>query len=304
MFTILSRIVHYGFRNFMRNGLLSTATVAIMVLALLVFMGLILFEVVADRAVASIQDKIDISVYFKKTTPEDRILEIKESLEKLPEVERVEYVSEDKALDIFKSSRTYTDSPEIGQALAEINTNPLAASLNIKARKPDQYASIADYLDAPSIAEHVYAKSYEQNKAVIHRLANIVDTVNRGGLAAIVLLAAIAGLVVFNTIRIVIHSNREEIGVMRAVGASNFLVRGPLVVEGLIAGVLAAVVSVVIAAPLVYVASPYLKEFIPSFDMLDYFWGNGLRLFGYQLLFGVGIGCISSFVAVRRYLKN
>ncbi len=302
MFTIISRIIHYGFKNFWRNGLLSTATVAIMVLALLVFAGLIIFDTVAEHAVASIQDKIDISVYFKTTTPEDQILQLKESLESVPEVKEVEYISRDKALEIFKESEK--DDQVISRVLNELNTNPLQASLNIKAKKPNQYASIANYLKAPNLATYIDSVSYSKNQVVIDRLVSVIDTINRGGLVFTIFLALIAGLVVFNTIRIAIHSNREEIGIMRAVGASNLLIRGPLVIEGIIAGVLAAALSMIITAPIVYFVSPYVKVFIPGFDVFQYFVSDIGRLFLYQLLFGVGIGVLSSFFAVRRYLKN
>ena len=302
MLTILSRIIHYGLQNFRRNGLLSAATVAIMVLALLVFHGLVLFDVVADSAVASIQDKIDISVYFKTTTSEDDILNIKQSLESLSEVKSVEYVSRDRALEIFKEK--HANDPIISQGINELDSNPLEASLNVKATSPDQYASIASYLESPNLKTHIDSVSYTENQIVIERLASIIDNVNRGGLALTIFLALVAGLVVFNTIRIAIYSNREEISIMRLVGASNSLVRGPSMVEGLIQGVLGAVVSMLLAAPLVYVASPRLEAFIPGLNLFQYFYSHLALLMLYQLIFGVGIGVFSSFMAVRRYLRN
>jgi cell division transport system permease protein len=302
MFTVISRIIHFGFKNFWRNGWLSTVTVIIMVLASLVFVGLIIFRFIAAQASSSIQDKIDISVYFKTATSEDQILNIKQSLENLSAVKSVEYISRDRALEIFKAS--HQNDVVISQGINELGSNPLEASLNIKARRPDQYADIADYLGAPNLAQYIDSVSYAKNQVVIDRLTSIVNNVDRGGLALTIFLALIAGLVVFNTIRMSIYSNREEIGVMRAVGASNALVRGPLVVDGAISGALAALMSLVIAAPLVYFISPYIRVFIPGLDIFQYFYTHIFQLFLYQLLFSVGIGTLSSFVAVRRYLKN
>lgn len=273
-----------------------------MVLALLVFHGLVLFDFVAEGAVASIEDKIDISVYFRTKTPEDDILNVKQSLESLSEVRSVEYVSRDEALEIFKEK--HADDPIISQGINELDSNPLEASLNVKAHRPDQYAAIAAYLDSPNLKTHIDSVSYSKNQIVIDRLAAIVESVNRGGLVLTILFAAIAGLVVFNTIRIAIHSNREEISIMRLVGASNSLVRGPSMVEGVISGILGAIASLALAAPLVYFISPYLSSFIPGLDLLQYFYANILMLFLYQLAFGIGIGATSSLVAVRRYLKN
>jgi cell division transport system permease protein len=294
--------MHYGFRNFWRNGWLSTVTVIVMMLASFVFAGLLIFRVVANAAAASIQDKIDISVYFKTDTSEDQILNIKQSLGNLSQVKSVEYVSRDEALQIFKDA--HKNDAVISQGINELTTNPLEASLNIKADRPDQYATIADYLQTPDLSAFVDSVSYSTNQGVIDRLASIVGNVNRGGLALTLILAIIAGLVVFNTIRLAIYSNREEIGVMRVVGASNSFVRGPLVVEGIISGVLSAVLSLVMILPFIYFVSPHLNVFIPGLNIFQYFYAHIFSLFAYQLLFGVGIGTLSSLVAVRRYLKN
>lgn len=302
MVTIISRIFRYGFKNFWRNGWLSTATVAIMTMALLVFVGLTLFRVVTDRASASIQDKIDISVYFKSNTPEDQILNVKQSLESLAEVKGVDYISSDRALEIFKAG--HRNDQIVSQAINELTTNPLLASLNVKAQRPDQYATIAGYLAAPSLSSYIESVSYAKNQIVIDRLTAIVDNVNRGGLALTIILSLVAGLVVFNTIRLAIYSNREEIGVMRVVGASNGFVRGPYVVEGIVSGAIAALVSMIVAAPLTYVVSPYLSTFIPGLNIFEYFSSNLFVLLGYQIFFGVALGIVSSFVAVRRYLRN
>ncbi len=302
MFTVISRIFHYGFKNFWRNGWLSAATVAIMALALLISVSLILFSVISNRAVASIQDKIDITVYFKTNVPEDEILNIKNSLESLDEVKAVEYISRTQGLETFKNK--YQNDPSIAQALNAVNTNPLEALLNIKARQSDQYAAIARYFEAPNLKQFVDTVSYNKNQVVIERLNTIIRSVNRGVLALIIVIALIAGLVIFNTIRIAIYSNRDEISIMRVVGASNSLVRGPYVVEGMLGGIVAAVLSIIVALPIVYFVSPYLNIFIPKLEIFRYFLQNIFVLTGYQILFGIGIGGFSSFVAVKRYLKN
>ena len=302
MFTVISRIVHYGVKNFWRNGWLSTTTVIIMILCLSVAVGLIMFNVVTTRVIASVENKIDISVYFKTNSPEDQILSLKQSLENLSEVKAVDYISRDQALEIFKEAHKAKE--EITQALSELGENPLEASLAIKAHEPDQYAAIASYLTASSLANLIDNVSYSENQPIIDFLNQIIKNVNRGGFALTLLMAFFAGLVVFNTVRLAIYSNRDEIGIMRVVGASNSLVRGPYVVDGVLAGSLAAIFSVILSAPIVYVVSPYLKVAVPGLDMFEYFYTNILMLFGYQLLFGILIGAFSSFVAVRRYLKN
>jgi cell division transport system permease protein len=302
MFTIISRIFHFGLKNFSRNGWLSAATVAIMTLAGAVFMGLILFGVTTSKAAASIQDKIDISVFFNTNTAEDEILNIQKSLQALPEVSQVTYISRDQALQNFEAA--HANDQTITQALTELNSNPLEASLSIKAKDPSKYQDIASFLSSPDLAQYIDTQSYTNNQSVIDRLAKIVRYVEGGGLLATIILAFLAGLVVFNTIQLAIYSNREEIGIMRVVGASNSLVRGPFVIEGMLCGAIAAVISLLIVAPILYFVGPYLDVFIPGLAIFRYFYTHIFLLFLYELLFGVLIGAFSSSFAVRKYLKN
>jgi cell division transport system permease protein len=302
MFTIISRIFHFGFKNFWRNGWLSTATIAIMTLASIGFLGLIIFGVVTRAAASAIQDKIDISVYFNTNTSEDEILNIQQSLEGLSQVASVNYISQDQALATFQQN--HASDPTVSQAINQLDTNPLEASLNVTAKDPSEYGAINDYLTSPDLSQYIDTISYAQNQDVINRLAAIVRDVSIGGWIMTIFLALVAGLVMFNTIRLAIYSNREEIGVMRVVGASNSLVRGPFVVEGMLWGLIAALVSLIVFAPVLYFVSPYLNEFIPGLDIFRYFYTHIIQLFVYELLFGVVIGGLSSFWAVRRYLKN
>jgi cell division transport system permease protein len=302
MFTIISRIFHYGFKNFWRNGWLSTATVAIMTVALTVFAGLIMFSVITQAAASAIQDKIDISVYFNTNTSEDQILNIQQSLQSLSQVQSVGYTSRDQALANFEAN--HASDPTVTQAINQLDTNPLEASLNVKAKDPSQYPAIADYLSSPNLVPYIDNVSYAQNQNVIDRLAAIVRNVETGGFVVTLLLTLIAGLVIFNTIRLAIYSNRDEIGVMRVVGASNSMVRGPYVVEGMLCGGIAAIASLIIAAPAIYFVNPYLNTFIPGLNLFQYFYTHIAQLLLYELLFGVVIGALSSFIAVRRYLRN
>jgi cell division transport system permease protein len=302
MFTIISRIFHFGLKNFWRNGWLSTATVAIMTLASIGFLGLIMFGVITHAAASAIQDKIDISVYFNTNTSEDEILNIQQSLEGLSQVASVNYISQDQALATFQQN--HASDPTVSQAINQLDTNPLEASLNVTAKDPSEYGAINNYLSSPDLSQYIDTISYAQNQDVINRLAAIVRDVNIGGWIVTVFLALVAGLVMFNTIRLAIYSNREEIGVMRVVGASNSLVRGPFVVEGMLWGLIAALISLIVFAPILYFVSPYLNEFIPGLNIFHYFYTHIIQLFIYELLFGVVIGGLSSFWAVRRYLKN
>lgn len=308
MFTILSRIIHYGFKNFWRNGLLSTAMIAIMTLSLLVFSGLILANVATGQMISFLKDKIDISVYFKSTASEDQILNIKSILEGTPEIKAVDYISSDKALENFKTE--HANDPTIVQSLDQLSANPFEATLNIKAHDTSQYGAIDEYLKAGAISQYVDKVDYAQNQVVINRLTAIINGVNRAGLILTIILTLIAGLVVFNTVRLAIYSNRDEIGVMRLVGASNIFVRGPYIVEGLIGGFFSAIISTIFIAlligaiPFIFPNSSYVDVSLPGFSFSGYVYANLFKLFIYQLLFGIFVATASSFIAVRKYLRS
>lgn len=301
MIVTLSRIIKYGWQGFLRNSWLSISTIGIMVLALIVFEGLILFNFITKGAVQSIQEKVDISVYFKSNASEDSILNIKRSLEGLSEVRLVEYISRDKALEEFKIR--HAEDEIIIQTLEELDENPLLASLNIKAKKLDQYGTIAGYLETASLQDLIEKVTYAQNKIVIDRLTTLVSTFKKSVIILTLFLVFLAVLVTFNTIRLAIFSNSEQIEIMRLVGASNGFIRGPYIVEGIIYGVVAAVTSFLIFIPIINFISPHIANFILEVDLKSYFAGSWGNLLMYQLLFGVVLGIISSIIAVRRYLR-
>ncbi len=301
MATTLFRIIKFGLQTFSRNGLLSATTTVIMVLAVLVFNGLLVFNVVANSATDSIQDKIDISVYFKASAAENQILNLQKGLQSLAEVRAVEYVSQEKALEIFKNN--HGDNDAVSQALAELQVNPLLASLNIKAKAPELYPTIAGFFENPNLESLIEKVTYGENKDAINRLAAIISTVKNVGWGMTIFLALVAVMVTFNTIRLAIYSNREELAVMRLVGASNKFINGPYVVAGVIYGVLAALVGILISTPMILVSSPYVEAFIPGLSLSAYLGSHVPQFVFYQLFFAVALGAVSAVVAARRYLK-
>ena len=300
MITTLVRIIRYGFQSFWRNGWLSTATIMVMVLALLVFLGLLLFGVITEKAIITLQDKIDISVYFKQGLNIDEISKIQKSVEALAEVKAVEYISAEKALTVFKA-RHEADAT-IGKALEELSENPLVASLNVKAKDPKDYEKIANYLQDDKLKKSIDKVTYGQNQLAITRLIKIADTAKGAGIVITLILAFIATVVTFNTVRLAIYSSREEIGIMRLVGASNAYIRGPYLVEGILYGLISAILAIIIIAPILNMATPYITALIPEMNLSAYFYANLVSLLGYSILAGVILGTFSSYIAIRRYL--
>lgn len=301
MATTLYRIIKYGVQAFFRNKWLTIATVSVMMMALFVFLSLIIFNVLTNNALLILRDKIDISVYFQSTVKEDDILNLKRSLESLKEVKNVEYVSRTEALAAFKERHISDET--ISKALSVLDENPLLASLNIKANDPQDYPIISAYLDNDNMKELVDQVTYNENQIVINRLASIVQTAKKTGIALTSLLSLIAVLVTLNTIILSIYSTRDEISIMRLVGAGNKFIRGPYIVQGILYGISAAIIGMVIMLPLVIFASPYVEVLMPEMNLQSYFYNHALILLGYQLLLGISLGAVSSIIAVSKYLK-
>ena len=220
----------------------------------------------------------------------------------MSQVKSVQYISNAQALQIFEQQ--HANDPTISQALNELGANPLSASLNIKANNPNDYPVIASYLNSSQVSGLVENVSYNQNQLVIKRLAEIINISREAGLILTIILAFAATLIAFNTILIAIYSNREEVEIMRFVGASNTFISGPYIIEGVVYGIVAAVISLLILTPIVFVISPYMQVFIPGFSLQQYFVGSLFLLFLYEIIFGSVIGIISGMIALRRYLKK
>ena len=301
MFTTLGRIIKSGLLNFWRNGWLSTATVLIMTIALITWTSIFLLNVVLTSVLNVLAEKVDVSVYFNLDTKEPDILALKSKLESLKEVANVGYVSTDQALEIFKNRHAGDDI--LLKSIQELNNNPLEASLNILAKDSAQYATIASFLNQDQFKNIISKINYTENKVVIDRLNNIIRVLRESGFVAGLILAFIAFLVAFNTVRLAIYSSREEITVMKLVGASNWFVRGPFIVEGVLHGMIASAFSFMVIIPGIGFLGPKLFNFLPEINLMNYIGNNFWSLLLFQTLGGIILGVFSSWVAIRKYLK-
>lgn len=305
-FTVLKRIIKAGFLNFKRGGVVSWAAVLVVTITLSVITAIILLQAVLHFSLQQIENKVDVTIYFTTKAPEDKIFLLKSSLEKLPEVAKVSYTSADEALRIFRQ-RHENDYPTI-QALDEIGENPLGAHLNIKAKEVSQYESIANFMKSDNAlvagsASIVDKVNYYQNKLVIDRLNSVIGGAQQLGFLITLILVVISIIITFNTSRLAIFISREEIGVMRLVGASKMQVRGPFMIEGVIYGVIATLITLAIFWPATAWLGRNMTDFL-GINMYDYYLGSFFQIFVILLLSGVVLGIISSFLAVRKYLKK
>lgn len=305
MVTGIKRIIRSGFVGFWRNAFVSLSAIFVITVTLTVVGGMMLFGQLLDATLGQIQDKVDINVYMVPTAQESAIQELKSSLEALPDVREVIYTSREEALAQFQA-RHQEDELTI-LALEELGENPLGASLSIRAQTPSQYASIQTFLEERHATESptnplINRTNYNDNKQVIDRLTGIIQAVDRASFIAMVILIASSVLIAFNTIRLTIYTSREEIGVMRLVGASNMFIRGPFILQGVMYGLVSGILTLLILYPVVLWLGPRTESFF-LFDIFEYFVND----FGYLFLVIVGsgivLGVVSSALAITRYLR-
>ena len=300
------RIIKGGFLNFKRGGLVSWAAVLVVTVTLCVITLVVLLQAVLHFNLNQIKDKVDVNIYITAGTSEDKIMLLKSSLEKLPEVSQVFYTSAEDNLNNFRL-RHSNDYPTI-QALDEIGNNPLLATLGVKAKEISQYEAIANFLKSDdslvlgsvSIIDHT---NYYNNKEIISKLDVIISGAQKLGFLLTLLFVIISIIITFNTIRLTIFISKEEIGVMRLVGASKMHVRGPFMIEGAIYGAVATIITLVLFWPVTFWLGAKMTDFL-GINMYNYYVSSFFQIFAILLLSGVGLGIVSSFLAARKYLNK
>lgn len=310
----VKRVLRTGLISFWRNGFVSVASILVMTITLFVVGSLVFNNALLQSSLRELTDKVDINVYFVTNAPEQDVLALQKTLKSFPEVVSVDYVSSADALLRFKTK--HQDDQLILQALDEVSDNPLGAVLDIKTKEPSQYEGVATYLKQnPVLSKEgtplIDKVNYSQNKAAIDKLNEIINSSQKSSFARTLILILAALAVAFNTIRLAIYVTREEISVMRLVGASNTYIRGPFIVAGIIYGLVSAIIAIALFYPITY-------WFGPLFYPLPIFLTGGqvgdLRLFQYYLAnfgqisliilaCGFLLGAVSSYLAVRRYLR-
>ncbi len=306
MIISLKRILRAGFLSFWRNSVVSVSSVFVMTVTLAVIGSIIFTQVTLQTTLAQISDKVDVNVYFVTTAKEDDILTLKTALEGLPEVAATEYITKDKVYEAFRA-RHENDSLTL-QALDELQENPLGAILNVQAKETSQYASIAKFLETSDILKKnetpiIDKVNYYQNKIAIDKLTAIIASSEKVGLFVTAILVIMSILITFNTIRLAIFTSKDEIAVMRLVGASSSFSRGPFIVQGIMAGLSSSVIALALFYPITYWLAPFTTDFFSGLNLFDYYVSHFPEFFLIIMGSGIALGSISSVLAVRKYLK-
>lgn len=292
-----------GLVGFGRNGLVSVASVLAMTITLFVIGTVYLGGNFLNSALTEVKNKMDISVSFKTDALEADILALKKDLTLLPEVKQVSYSSREDELLAFRDR--YKDNATIIQSLGEVD-NPFGARLNIQAVEPVYFDKITRFItgrNSPASGGASLVDQISYKKDVVSKLSNLIDTSKKLGWAVALVLALLSIFAVFNTISLAIYTSREEISVMRLVGASNSYVKGPFMVEGMIAGVVASFLSLALLYPAVLWVRSVTANIYGGINLVAFYFGNFGQIFVILFVSGIVLGLLASYWATRRYAK-
>src|SRR5579884_1992907 len=303
----LWRIVHTGIVNFIRNISLAVAAMAVMVVTLTIVLFSLITNATFSNTIAQITNKIDVSVFLNDSTTEAQAKQLAASLQKQPTIKKVQYLNKQQALQSYIDQNR--NNPDLVTAATE-SGNPIPATILVYPRNLNQIQSIKNFLDQPKYRKLQTADSPSYNgdrKEAIDNITHATDVLRKIGIVAVIVFAVICALIIFNTIQMAIFNRRDEITIMRLLGASTSYIRGPFVVESVIYGLLSAIFSILIVNSAFLASSNALQA--SSLGLLDinyanqYFDAHFWLLLTVQIAIGIIIGAVSSIIATRRYLK-
>jgi cell division transport system permease protein len=302
----IKRVIKFGILNFWRNNWLSFAASLVLALTLITITLSVIQNIDIQRAITSIKDRLDMTVYFDDSVSEANIQDIRVKLSLRSDVNSVKYISKDDALKVWQQ-RPATQSVK---DLVTPDSNPLPRSLSIKSNDPSSLDNIAKFLQSPEFKGEIRRISYEDNKKIIQDLIASNDHAKRVGLISSITFVIISLIVLINTIRTILLSRREEIEIMRLVGASNLFIKGPFYVESLLTALLASILSMAFLV----LGVVYNLPIIPSF-VSNYFGGLGTGLntllannfatiFLGQFIIAFILIVVTTLISMRRYLRG
>ena len=300
------RIIKYGMANFFRNAWLSAAATAIMVITLLIISATLIARQVMVDTIGEIKDRVDMSIYVQQDISEEDVTTITRTLESLDSVVSVTYTSPEQSRENFALSNI--DDEYIQAALREA-TDKFPGTFNVRVVDINDTSELEELVEsdevvAANIDENNLPTFASSRRAAIDNISRTMNFIQRVGITAGTIFIVIASLIIFNTIRMAIFNRRNEIYMMKLIGANKSFIRGPFIVEAVQYGVLAAVIAFATMAAALWLAKDTLINYgiavEPAYDILTTFWPLALLAL---LIVGTIIGVVSSLLATRKYLK-
>ncbi len=306
VFISFFRVLRNALRNFRRNVWLSIATTVIMTLTLCIILFLYVVNVLGVEFLRTVEQKVDIAVTFKSSVSEDDVAIINRDISGRSDVESTRIVSSEQALVEYR--QRHADDPYIEEALRELDENPLPSNMYIVAKDPRFYENIAESLKSEKYAPFIEKVSFQDSKSVIEKMIWIMGLIRNAGLITTAIFGLLVILIMFNTIRLAIYSFREEIDIMRLVGASRWYIQGPFLMESIIVALISVAIATTVLFITINAAAAKISLFFfagqaTNFNIYAHLTQNWGQVVGMQLAIAIGLAVFSSYVAVRRYLR-
>lgn len=279
------------FTNIRRNGFMSVASILVVAVSLYLVGGVLLGRHAVNRIIELQTRKVEVAVFLHPEVTDDQRTSIKNDLEAMPEVQTVEYEDKNEAYARFKE--IFRDQPDI---VANTDPEALPESFRVKLRDPTQFEVVNDRLKGRAGILRI-----QDYRSLLKQFFGVVNDIGRIGLALVFLLALAAAMIIGTTIRIAIYARRKEIAIMKLVGASNWFIRVPFMLEGVfhgIFGTVAAVLFLLATRPFFIRVADHIKFLHVNVTQLE------VLRFGLILLIGgVVLGALGSLLGLRRFLE-
>lgn len=305
MLTLYRALIFAG-QSFFRNIWLSIVTIVMIVLSLLSISSIYTLSLITENTLKAIEQATVVYIDLTSQATDEQSATIVNSLKELEMVKDAEIVSKDEALESFKT-RHQSDQLII-KALESLSSNPFTGSIRLSVNNIDDFPTILKELSKPEFANvlAIDDQEFSDSKLLIEKLSGFSNKMQKGGLILSIIFMIIAILVVYNTIQVAIYTHREEIGIMKLVGASNMFIRSPFLIEAGIYCLTSIIIQTVILYLIFIGIQPYLTSFLQQYSvsLVSLFAQNWQWYVIYQFAVCLAITMLSAYIATRKYLKN
>ncbi len=296
------RMIKFALQDLIRNLSLSFMTVVVLVLMLLSINTLIILKFLTNEATSAIKEQIDVSVFFVQDVTDEQVQEVHRYLSSINEVTDIRLSSREQVFEDFK--REYKDNPEILESLDELSGNPLGPTMIVKTRDPKSYEKVITLLGVPEYEDIVVAKTFTDTEKAIEKIDQITKQVEKFSLILSVIFGVIAFLIIFNTVRVAIYIHRIEISIKKLVGATNWFIRGPYIIEALIFSIVSMIITFFIIMYISGFIDIHIQLVFGRINLLtNYLQSNIILVFGTQFIAVVGFTTLSSIMAMSKHLR-
>ncbi len=302
----IKRVIIQGGYSFYRNMTVSVSSIFILIITLSIVTSIILTKSIFLHSLEEIKSKVDISLYLKSDASEEAVLAIKEKLSTLSALQSVNYISKEDTLIKFKND--YKDDAETLEALNEIGTNPFGPSFVITARDTNDYSDIVETINTPDFLgtynDNIDKINYTDIKSSIDKINSMIKWSGDIGYVLTIIFMLISLMIVYNTTRLAILNFKDEIHIMKLVGASDLFIKGPFLIEACIYGVLASLFTILAFIPITEYITTKTFVFLGEYSLYDYYMSNILHISLILIGSSIIVATLSSFLAVRKHLRG